>query len=161
MEALLLDEDRPTRRTSLLLWMSRLYPWKWIQHTLKEVSHDLHSVGWKRACFYILALFWAFSQFFLLICLNDAYAVYAGLNFESGCLPDGSFTPTQRLYNPWSANGVFQTTWAFGPLSFTAAKIIDIAWDFVSYSTVPKCVSSQIDDWGSLHSWLVMGHSSL
>lgn len=47
------------------------------------------------------------------------------------CQPDGQFNPVVNSYVWWSWDGVFQVTMAFGELSFTQAKVVDIVWDLV------------------------------
>lgn len=51
------------------------------------------------------------------------------------CAPDGSFSlkPT----NPWNPDWAFQIVLAFGSLSFTQAKVVDIVWDIVSSKDSP------------------------
>jgi hypothetical protein len=50
----------------------------------------------------------------------------------SACHPDGTFSPFGQTYNPWATSGFFQINLAFGNLTFTNVKIIDIVWDIVS-----------------------------
>jgi hypothetical protein len=50
----------------------------------------------------------------------------------SACLPDGSFQLEPERFRYWSKSGFFQITLAFGNLSFTEAKVIDVVWDVVS-----------------------------
>ncbi|PVI05304.1 hypothetical protein DM02DRAFT_668505 [Periconia macrospinosa] len=49
------------------------------------------------------------------------------------CRPDDSFSvyPADLFWSRWSGSGFFQITLGFDPLSFTAAKAIDVAWDIV------------------------------
>ncbi|KAI0100738.1 hypothetical protein GGR51DRAFT_343207 [Nemania sp. FL0031] len=49
----------------------------------------------------------------------------------SACHPDGTFSLFREAYNPWAASGFFQTTLAFGNLTYTDAKAVDIVWDIV------------------------------
>lgn len=54
---------------------------------------------------------------------------------SSGCNPDDSFSPYTTAYDWWAPRGFFQITLAFGYLTFTQAKVIDIVWDIVSAET--------------------------
>jgi hypothetical protein len=60
----------------------------------------------------------------------------------NACQPDGSFQLRPETFRYWSRSGFFQITLAFGNLSFTNAKIIDVAWDVVStYSYSFLCLA--------------------
>jgi hypothetical protein len=50
----------------------------------------------------------------------------------SACHPDGTFSPFGQTYNPWAFVGFFQINLAFGSLTFTDVKVIDVFWDIVS-----------------------------
>ena len=52
----------------------------------------------------------------------------------SVCHPDGAFEVTfDRLYaDAWRVQNFVQITFGWGELSFSVAKIIDVAWDLVS-----------------------------
>lgn len=52
---------------------------------------------------------------------------------QSACLPDGRFSTDPSTYDPWSRPGFFEITLGHGELSYTQAKVIDIAWDVVGY----------------------------
>lgn len=49
------------------------------------------------------------------------------------CLPDGSFAIDPGLYRYFSGSGFFEITLAFGSMTFTQVKAIDVAWDIVSH----------------------------
>ncbi|KAI1131225.1 hypothetical protein F5Y10DRAFT_79838 [Nemania abortiva] len=49
----------------------------------------------------------------------------------AACHPDGTFSFLREAYNPWAASGFFQINLAFGSLTYTDVKTIDILWDIV------------------------------
>ena len=53
---------------------------------------------------------------------------------ESACQPGGNFNPFPDTYTAWTSAGFFQISMAFGSLSFTEAKVVDVVWDLVSNS---------------------------
>lgn len=103
--------------------------------TRKEIRHDLKSTRWRHsaATYFTWLLFglWLALLLLLSICV-PLYTVGRG-SFSAGvwsyCGPNGSFSllPT----NPWNIEWTFQIITGWGPLSFTEAKIIDLAWDIV------------------------------
>ncbi|KAH6671497.1 hypothetical protein F5X68DRAFT_264754 [Plectosphaerella plurivora] len=46
------------------------------------------------------------------------------------CQPDSTFRDDDD-YNNWALSGIFQINLRFGSLSFTQAKLIDVAWDVI------------------------------
>lgn len=67
---------------------------------------------------------------------------------RTACLPDGRFSTDPSTYNPWSRPGFFEITLGHGDLSYTQAKVIDIAWDVVSNprgNQSVSCLHSDID----------------
>ncbi|PVH92339.1 hypothetical protein DM02DRAFT_575938 [Periconia macrospinosa] len=49
----------------------------------------------------------------------------------NACVLDGVFTLYPESYTVWSITGFFQISLAFGQLSFSQAKVIDVIWDVV------------------------------
>ena len=47
------------------------------------------------------------------------------------CQPDSTFRDDDD-YSNWDLSGLFQINLRFGSLSFTQAKVVDVAWDVVS-----------------------------
>lgn len=102
-----------------------------------EVRHDLKSTRWRQtAVSYFKWLgfsIWALGL--IVLCVIFPLVITPSISLESSeywnyCAPDGSFSldPT----NPWNPDWTFQIVLAFGSLSFTQAKVIDIVWDIVS-----------------------------
>jgi hypothetical protein len=105
--------------------------------TCNEVRHDLKSTRWRHTASSFLAWLgfsiWALGL--TILCLIFPLVITNDASLESSeywnyCAPDGSFSlePT----NPWSPDWTFQIVLAFGSLSFTQAKVVDIVWDVVS-----------------------------
>lgn len=110
--------------------------------TRNELRHDLKSTRWRQtAASYFTWLgfsIWALALFVL--CLVFPLRIMDTISLESSnywnyCAPDGSFSlnPT----NPWNPDWAFQIVLAFGSLSFTQAKVVDIVWDVVSFKNSP------------------------
>ncbi len=85
-------------------------------------------------CSPIIFTIWGGFLYWLLLILSRA--AVSGVFFMTACQPGGSFSPYGDDYNWWSKDGFFEITYGFGSLSFTEAKIIDVAWDLVSRPTV-------------------------
>ena len=66
------------------------------------------------------------SHEFQVISLPNSYG------FISPCDTSGNFNPTSNIPSFWSPSRAFQITMGFGAMSFSSAKLIDVAWDFVS-----------------------------
>lgn len=108
--------------------------------TCYELRNDLRfskPTNWRRtaAVYSVWILFTLWVLGLLACCFFVPF--YVGMNEISAgdvlweyCAPDGSFSlePT----NPWKPQWAFQITLAFGSLTFTQAKAIDIVWDIVS-----------------------------
>lgn len=75
---------------------------------------------------------------------------------QSACHPDGAFSPFQNTYRWWSLEGFFQVTLAFGELTFTQVKLIDIAWGIVSG---PQSLSI-FPPWACIADWSLVCRSS-
>lgn len=52
----------------------------------------------------------------------------------AACAPDGKFYVYPERYRFWSAPSFFDITLAHGNVTFTQAKVVDLAWDIVSNS---------------------------
>ncbi|KAK3374725.1 hypothetical protein B0H63DRAFT_480813 [Podospora didyma] len=98
----------------------------WITELPREVMADLRAVRWRRACLWALFSIWTSGLFLVTVALP----LHAP-NSRSACQPDGSFNLRPFDYQPWSSAGFFQITIAFGELTFTQAKVIDVIWDVV------------------------------
>lgn len=106
--------------------------------TIKELRHDLKSTRWRdtTAAYFTWLFFsiWAVGLFIL--CVIFPIVIIPEVTQESSdywnyCAPDGSFSlePT----NPWNLDWTFQIVLAFGSLTFTQAKVVDVVWDIVSF----------------------------
>lgn len=51
------------------------------------------------------------------------------------CKPDGNFSLSFDSYTPWKRDGIFAINMRFGNFSFGQAKLIDVSWDIVSFTT--------------------------
>ncbi|KAF2026681.1 hypothetical protein EK21DRAFT_73622 [Setomelanomma holmii] len=49
----------------------------------------------------------------------------------AACQPNGVFDVFPEHYRYWSKSGFFQITLGYGGLTFTQAKVLDVAWDIV------------------------------
>ncbi|KAI1413297.1 hypothetical protein F5Y13DRAFT_161016 [Hypoxylon sp. FL1857] len=111
-------------------WISR--QWK---ETTREVLRDLRSKESWKPIFIFLYLCWVG---FLLLAIGmlastpNITSLLQGF-ITTACQPDGNFSPYANSYNAWdwASSGFFEITLAFGPISFTAAKVIDIIWDVI------------------------------
>ncbi|KAJ0114428.1 hypothetical protein J7T55_010817 [Diaporthe amygdali] len=102
--------------------------------TIKELRHDLKATRWRHttAAYFTWLFFsiWAVALFIL--CVIFPIVIIPEVTQESSdywnyCAPDGSFSlePT----NPWNLDWTFQIVLAFGSLTFTQAKVVDVVWD--------------------------------
>jgi len=97
----------------------------------------LWTISWTIVSLCALALFLVLV-FFSTIDSNPIPATFGALLgqgsvvAELACHPDGAFSPYKNTYRWWSLDGFFQVTLAFGQLTFTQVKLIDIAWGIVS-----------------------------
>lgn len=97
--------------------------------TWRDVVHDFKVVRWGRGGLWVLFLCWAGG----LLTADVLVPLLATRESASGsaCQADGSFDVITR-YNAWDLDDFFQITAGFGHLSFTQAKMVDVAWDVVS-----------------------------
>lgn len=102
--------------------------------TRNEVRHDLKSTRWRHtaASFFTWLGFSVWALGLIILCIIFPLVITHTMSLESSeywnyCAPDGSFSlePT----NAWSPDWTFQIVLAFGSLSFTQAKVVDIVWD--------------------------------
>jgi len=117
-----------------------------------DVHRDLHDKGWLQLMAWLGISIWIFVLFALLVILllgstpallqkapylSGTHLLSIGGRTTEACLPDGSFDIafmklSAARYNWWKSSGFFQITLGFGVLSFTQAKVLDVAWDIVS-----------------------------
>lgn len=120
----------PRNQTNLFgagQWISE--QWK---GATREVLEDLRSKRSWRPIFYFLSTCWvAFLAFSISMLAISSYGTSLQQSDTSACKPDGNFSPYANTYNAWGSSGFFQITLAFGSLSFTSAKVIDICWDMI------------------------------
>lgn len=124
--------------SSARLWISKIW-----NDGRKEAWKDIRSIRWQRLGPWLPFLAWVggllyfFSCFFIKTQTSSGYynLSYSG-DYSTGCRPDDSFSPFTDDFNWWASDGFFQITWASGSLTFTQAKVIDIAWDVVSHNWV-------------------------
>ncbi|KAI1843401.1 hypothetical protein JX266_010398 [Neoarthrinium moseri] len=109
--------------------------WTWWEITRAEVVADLRTTGWSRIGLWFSVLCWQGGLLMALV-LTPLVLDNPWQYRSSACRPDGSFSTWGPGYNPWNFSDVFQITAAFGTLSFTQAKAIDIVWDiaFTTYA---------------------------
>ena len=115
--------------------------------TRNEVRHDLKSTRWRHtaASFFTWLGFSVWALGLIILCIIFPLVITHTMSLESSeywnyCAPDGSFSlePT----NAWSPDWTFQIVLAFGSLSFTQAKVVDIVWDIVSSANFQSHLSS-------------------
>ena len=109
-------------------WISR--QWK---ETIRDVVRDARSARSWKPFLYFLYLCWLGCLLYGISYL--ASSPNLGLLQDSrttACQPDDSLSPYVNSYSAWDSSGFFQITLAFGSLTFTQAKVIDICWDVVS-----------------------------
>jgi hypothetical protein len=95
-------------------------------------------VQWRRLGTWTLFFVWLSVLIYAIfvLALWDYHLRWSDRFRLNSCRPDGTFTPfTESYYTSWSPAGFFQITMGFGELSFTQAKVVDIAWDLVSVLT--------------------------
>lgn len=105
--------------------------------TRNELRHDLKSTRWRQttASFFIWLGFSIWGLGLVVLCLVFPLSIMETISLESSeywnyCAPDGSFSLEPP--NPWNPDWTFQIVLAFGSLSFSQAKVVDIVWDVVS-----------------------------
>ncbi|KAI0394822.1 hypothetical protein F5Y17DRAFT_426291 [Xylariaceae sp. FL0594] len=67
----------------------------------------------------------------ILILFGALPSLSLGSGQPSACHPDGTFSPFGQDYSPWELQGFFQINLAFGHLTYTQVKAIDVVWDIV------------------------------
>jgi hypothetical protein len=106
----------------------------------RALGADLRAARWGRGCLWILAIWWSVFLCIILSMFVPVYYWSAIRGFQTtGCQPNDAFNLYPGQYNPFAIGDFFQVTIGFGQLSFTEAKVIDVAWDVVSdaQSTLP------------------------
>lgn len=105
--------------------------------TRNELRHDMKSTRWRQtaASFLIWLGFSIWALGLVVLCLVFPLSIMETISLESSeywnyCAPDGSFSLEPP--NPWNPDWTFQIVLAFGSLSFSQAKVVDIVWDVVS-----------------------------
>ncbi|KAI3327382.1 hypothetical protein HD806DRAFT_486918 [Xylariaceae sp. AK1471] len=107
--------------------------WNAFVEAYKETFPDLQINKFKFALGVMCAI-WLLG---LLVALGFLvlFGVLPSLSLDStrpsACHPDGKFSPFGQTYNPWALIGFFQINLAFGNLTFTDVKVIDVLWDIV------------------------------
>lgn len=99
--------------------------------TRNELRSDLRSTRWRHtaASYFTWLGFAIWALGLVTLCLVFPLSIMKTISLESSdywnyCAPDGSFSlePT----NPWNPDWTFQIVLAFGSLSFSQAKVVDI-----------------------------------
>ncbi|KAH7160999.1 hypothetical protein EDB81DRAFT_783720 [Dactylonectria macrodidyma] len=126
-----LHESRPTPTTPTNPKCGNRQPkggfvQQWWTEPRREAWADLRAAEWGRGALWFLLLLWMLA----LVCVVITIPIITSLAVVdvSACRPDGSFSPYTG-YSFWDFSGFFQITLPFGSLTFTQAKVIDIAWD--------------------------------
>lgn len=94
-----------------------------------QAWHDL-TTRWRRGLFWTFCFF-VFVGLVLVLAIVLKLSENATLSGMTACRPDGQFSLEPYNYKYWDSSGFFQITLAFGNLSFTQAKVADVAWDIV------------------------------
>lgn len=126
-------EETPSLKRKATLSIGTLWT-----ETRNELRHDFKSTRWRHtaASYFTWLGFAIWALGLVVLCLIFPLVIMQTISLESSdywnyCAPDGSFSlePT----NPWNPNWAFQIVLAFGSLSFSQAKVVDIVWDVVSF----------------------------
>ena len=97
----------------------------WQRRSRRELwSPTIHST----ACLLVFGLVFASTTGLIMFILPLSY----NYGFMSICDTSGNFNPTSNIPSFWSPSRAFQITMGFGAMSFSSAKLIDVAWDVVS-----------------------------
>jgi hypothetical protein len=106
---------------------------QWFIEAWRDLLADLGDAKWAGGIPWIPLYLFTLSVSFQVLVILAAYdhESSASAAHMPGCRPDGSFGHL-RDYNPWGISGFFEITIRMGSLSFTEAKVIDVAWDLVS-----------------------------
>lgn len=100
----------------------------------RQAWSDLRSIRWAR--FGLWTLYWSFLVAIPTAIMAVSFTRGGGF-YNTRCLPRDSFSPLPERYNFWDISGFFDIALAFGPLSFTNAKIIDVSWQLVGNPSFP------------------------
>lgn len=128
--------SQPQNRLNPKKKVSRYIGTLWAE-TRHEIRHDLKSTRWRHiaASYFTWLGFSIWALGLVVLCFVFPLAIVQTMSLENSeywnyCAPDGSFSlePT----NPWNPDWTFQIVLAFGSLSFSQAKVVDIVWDIVS-----------------------------
>ena len=109
--------------------------WIWFKEARAEAWADIRMSRW-RAARWLLIPCWQAAVLVGIVSISWAPATLSQFE-DSACRPDGSFRVWGTDYNSWTINGFFQITIGMGTLTFTQAKVIDVAWDIVCQSSTP------------------------
>ncbi|OTB02088.1 hypothetical protein M426DRAFT_13927 [Hypoxylon sp. CI-4A] len=130
-ESLFSEPITPPRKSATGLskastWISQ--EWK---ETLHDVRADIRHQSWKPFYYVSYLTWWAICMFSLTILASITRFIDS--SSKTACPPDGNFNPFADQYHTWDweEGSFFDITLAFGPVGFTVAKVIDIAWDVI------------------------------
>ena len=104
-------------------------------------SRRFNSSKWKRIAAYILGASWVIiSGFAMATAVTESVVRFS--EEMAACSPDGAFIPFYATKSAWESSQFFATNIvAASSLSFSAAKVLDVAWDLVSRETQPAGVA--------------------
>lgn len=131
-DALQVKQDSLSSKKRATLRIGKLWA-----ETRNELRSDLRSTRWRHtaASYFTWLGFTIWALGLVTLCLVFPLSIMETISLESSeywnyCAPDGSFSlePT----NPWNPDWTFQIVLAFGSLSFSQSKVVDIVWDVVS-----------------------------
>lgn len=100
----------------------------------RQAAKDFRA-RWQRCGMWCLVIIWFLVLILSLIALILINTDFTGAN---ACLPDGSFSVEPSTYRYSSRSGFFEITLAFGTMTFTQAKVLDVSWDIVSHPRLLK-----------------------
>ncbi|KAK3319599.1 hypothetical protein B0T19DRAFT_487913 [Cercophora scortea] len=109
-----------------------IFSWKNLIDATNEALVDLRP-RWARGVFWCFAFIWflGICSALLMMSLLLPWSPELWQPEKSLCQPDGSASYDGDRYNLWQIGGFFQITVKGGSLSFTQAKVIDIACDII------------------------------
>ena len=90
-------------------------------------STTIHSTAFLLVCGLVVAS----TLGSVLLVFNTTYYGFSSSTVVF-CDSSGNFNPSQNNPSFWSPSRAFQITLGFGAMSFSNAKLIDVAWDIVS-----------------------------
>lgn len=104
------------------------------QRLAAETWRDVVGARWRRGGLWYLFFLWAAGLLGTLIVVS-LYGSSGLSNSSSACQPDGSFSAINS-FNPFAIDNFFEITLTASSedLTFTEAKLIDVAWDIVSHA---------------------------